>query len=499
MAENAWGKQPPKKSAYTPPALSTPSFWGPAPVPPKVITEWEEIWGEDGGEGTAYEGQESLEVNSEGNFRAGAREQELGEAETFVGGEEKRFESEYGFEGTGADGKFQAGAREQELGEAKTFVGGEEKRFESEYGFESEGKEGTYQAGARVQELGEAKTFVGGEEKRFESEFGFESEGKEGTYQAGARESEAGAHDSWVGGEAKRFESEYGFEGTTTSGNFRAVFEGEDPNTAGSFRAVFEGLDPNTSGNFRRLMEGQQPNTAGNFQASALGASEAAETSEDQATEENFVQNYNPEGNSAQAAAFSVNPYERSGNFQAVPIAENQASSYEVVPFSGVDAPSGTFNPSPIATPSGESTPSPYIGQWNFRVEIDGIPVDNCQFVSVSNVVTETEPINYKFSSDAYMQAMPGAYKFSDVELTRVHKKDSDEFYKWREKIESGKDDMRVVTIHLLNINMNDAPVMTMVLHDAWPVKWEFPELNAGSSDAALEKITLNVGRITKG
>jgi hypothetical protein len=46
---------------------------------------------------------------------------------------------------------------------------------------------------------------------------------------------------------------------------------------------------------------------------------------------------------------------------------------------------------------------------------------------------------------------------------------------------------------------MSDGPVMTMVLHDAYPVKWEFPELNASSSDGAIEKITLCVTKVTRG
>lgn len=371
MAGSSWGKQPPKKSDYTPPALSTPSFWGPAPVPPKVYTVWEEIWGEDGGEGTAFEGQESLA-------------------------------------------------------------------------------------------LGEARSFVGGEAKRFESEFGFESEGQ--------------------------------------SGSFRAEFESGDPNTEGSFRAMFDGLDPNTEGSFRRLMGGQDPNTEGSFRAEAGEEKEAAETSEDEATEADFVQNYDPQGNSATATAFAVDPYERSGDFQAIFDKEEDVSKkYNVIPFSGLATPSGVFDPNPTNALSGQAKPDPFVGQWNFRVKIDGIPADKSKFVSVSGITSETEVISYKFSGDAYMQSIPGVYKFSDVELTRVHKAGSDDFYSWREMIERGVDDMRTVTIDLHNVSLKDAPVMTMVLHDAWPVKWEFPELNAGSSDAALEKITLNVGRVTKG
>lgn len=372
MAESSWGKQPPKKSDYTPPALSTPSFWGPAPVPPKVYTVWEEIWGEDGGEGTAFEGQESLA-------------------------------------------------------------------------------------------LGEAQSFVGGEAKRFESDFGFESEGKDGRW--------------------------------------RAEFESGDPNTEGSFRAMFDGLDPNTEGSFRRLMGGGDPNTEGNFRAGADELEEAAKQTEDEEADDDRFGVWEPQEDKVTAPIpFIVDPYERSGNFREIFDPENKVSKrYSVIPFSVPPTPSGVFDPNPVNVVSGESKPDPYIGQWNFRVKIDGIPADNSKFVSVSGITSETELISYKFSGDAYMQSIPGVYKFSDVELTRVHKAGSDDFYNWREMIERGVDDMRTVTIDLHNVSLKDAPVMTMVLHNAWPIKWEFPDLNAGSSDAALEKITLNVGRITKG
>ena len=409
MAESSWGKQPPKKSDYTPPALSTPSFWGPAPVPPKVYTVWEEIWGEDGGEGTAFEGQESLA-----------------------------------------------------LGEAQSFVGGEAKRFESEFGFESEGKDGSFQAEHQKSE-GSGESFVGGEAKRFESEFGFESEGKDGRW--------------------------------------RAEFESGDPNTEGSFRAMFDGLDPNTEGSFRRLMGGGDPNTEGDFRASADELEEAAKQTEDEeADDDKFGVWDHQEDKVTAPIAFAVDPYERSGNFRSLFDSENKFSErYSVIPFTIPSTPSGVFDPNPTNALSGQAKPDPFVGQWNFRVKIDGIPADKSKFVSVSGITSETEVISYKFSGDAYMQSIPGVYKFSDVELTRVHKSGSDDFYSWREMIERGVDDMRTVTIDLHNVSLKDAPVMTMVLHDAWPVKWEFPELNAGSSDAALEKITLNVGRVTKG
>jgi phage tail-like protein len=374
MAASSWGKQPPKKSDYTPPALSTPNFWGPAPVPPKVYTVWEEIWGEDGGEGTAFEGQESLEPGKHQSFVAPPIANDL-EADS------------------------------------------------------------------------------------------------------------------------------PGFESEDADGRFRAEFEGGDPNTEGSFRAMFDGLDPNTEGSFRRLMGGGDPNTEGNFQATADEAEEADDESEDDEGDgDRFGERLHQEDKITGPNPFAVDPYERSGDFQAIFDKEEDVSKkYNVIPFSGLATPSGVFDPNPTSAQNGQAKPDPFVGQWNFRVKIDGISVENSKFVSVSGITSETEAISYKFSGDSYMQSLPGVYKFSDVELTRIHKAGSDDFYKWREMIERGVDDQRTVTIHLHNVSFKDAPVMTMVLHDAWPIKWEFPELNAGSSDGAMEKITLNVSRVTKG
>ena len=73
----------------------------------------------------------------------------------------------------------------------------------------------------------------------------------------------------------------------------------------------------------------------------------------------------------------------------------------------------------------------------------------------------------------------------------------SDEFYKWRRRIERGVDDFRNVTIHLHNIDLDKAPVLSLTLHDCYPIKWECPEMNAGGSDGAIEKITLDVSQVT--
>ena len=161
-----------------------------------------------------------------------------------------------------------------------------------------------------------------------------------------------------------------------------------------------------------------------------------------------------------------------------------------VIPSSGIT--SGAVSREPAPTDK-------FVGQWNFRVSINGIPDDNCKLLSISGLSSETEPIEFKRSTRQYVEAIPGKYKYSNVELTKVMNLGGDSFARWREEIEAGANAMRTVTVYLHHIDLKGDPVMVLTLHDAWPLKWEFPELSGSSSDAAIEKVTLHVGRITRG
>ena len=63
-------------------------------------------------------------------------------------------------------------------------------------------------------------------------------------------------------------------------------------------------------------------------------------------------------------------------------------------------------------------------------------------------------------------------------------------------KNERGIDVSENVTIHLHNIDGQNSG-LSLTLHDCYPMKWECPEMNAGGSDGAIEKITLDVSQVT--
>jgi len=136
-----------------------------------------------------------------------------------------------------------------------------------------------------------------------------------------------------------------------------------------------------------------------------------------------------------------------------------------------------------------------YIGAFQFRVTIEGIndPLDG--FTKVSSIVSSTENIDFKHGLDRSVRKSPGRTSFEDITLERVYS-GLDEFSGWRERIVNGEIDRRTVSIEFMR---NNAEVVRKYsLYNAYPSKWELPEMDAGASNAATEKITLSVEKVVQ-
>jgi phage tail-like protein len=134
-----------------------------------------------------------------------------------------------------------------------------------------------------------------------------------------------------------------------------------------------------------------------------------------------------------------------------------------------------------------------YVGTHNFMIEIPGIDLLNTEFVSVSGIVSSTEEIEFANGTDPYVRKTAGRVMYEPIELQRVYK-GVDEFYAWRLEVENGNIERRDVTITLMNAAFQ--PVRAMMLEGAWPSKWQMPDMDAASSGAAMEQITLTVERV---
>lgn len=137
-------------------------------------------------------------------------------------------------------------------------------------------------------------------------------------------------------------------------------------------------------------------------------------------------------------------------------------------------------------------------GSYQFRVfittEYGGVASDvNQSFVRVSGVVTTSEDIAYMRGTDTSVGSAPGRTKFDDLQMERIFN-GVDDFYKWRRRIEGGQMELGNLAIEMLD--RGGQVVRRIICADAWPKRWEMPEMDSNSSNLAMEKITLAVADI---
>jgi phage tail-like protein len=71
----------------------------------------------------------------------------------------------------------------------------------------------------------------------------------------------------------------------------------------------------------------------------------------------------------------------------------------------------------------------------------------------------------------------------------------SQALFEWRSAVVAGQPDTRDVTIQLLD-SPGGQPVQTWILHDAWPLSWSGPVLDALVPGVALEQAELAYARL---
>jgi len=128
----------------------------------------------------------------------------------------------------------------------------------------------------------------------------------------------------------------------------------------------------------------------------------------------------------------------------------------------------------------------PFTAQ-HFRIEINGLTAAG--FVSCTGLAAETEVIDYRLGNDKTpMRKLPGLHKFTNVTLKRGYTADR-QLWDWYKGVLDGSVQRRSISIVLTD----DAGIdlLRWNVHNAWPMKYEGPALNASSNDIAMETIEL--------
>ena len=458
MAENNWGKSPPKGKSFLSPDMIKESFWGPAEVPDQVrgmprVTTWggPRPW-------EAGERPSGIEKGAHDSWVSGEAKKGTMQS-SFTGSSGETTSSTYSGEGvetTKPEG-IAPTVREQSGGDPDSWVGGEIKKGTAQSAF----------TGTNLETSGSIYSAKGVQAE------------KPDTNAPTVREQKGGDPDSWVGGEIKKGTMQSTFEGTDFSlfsNTYKQVAKDE------LAQSTFQGTDMALTSSpaakpIEKDINGKMDSWVGGLVREQKGG----------------------KANSWVGAEIKKGTLKQS-TFTGTDLSFSGSTTYSAknreftapTPVFQAPAGKGGFDPSGGFTKKSKSDGyvDPFIGGWNFKVKIDGIPETHSKFVSISGITMETENIEFKYGEDKFLRRIPGKEKFGEVELSRIFQVGSSGFSQWRSSIATGKDDTRTVTIQVYHTDFEDI-ILEITLEQAYISKWESPELNAGASDGATEKITL--------
>jgi phage tail-like protein len=124
--------------------------------------------------------------------------------------------------------------------------------------------------------------------------------------------------------------------------------------------------------------------------------------------------------------------------------------------------------------------------QFNFQVEIDGVPQGG--FSEVSGLTMDTNIIEYREGSDiTTLRKLPGLMKYNNIVLK--HGIVNTALYTWRKTVIDGATQRASGAIVLLDEARQ--PALRWSFTQGWPSKLEGPALNAKTSEAAVETLEI--------
>jgi phage tail-like protein len=125
---------------------------------------------------------------------------------------------------------------------------------------------------------------------------------------------------------------------------------------------------------------------------------------------------------------------------------------------------------------------------FNFRVEIDGIA--DVHFAEVEIPTTAIAVVEYREGGDrvSASRKLPGRASFGNVVLRRGVTRDL-QLYEWFRAELQGDHQPRNVAVVLEDAQ--HVEVRRWLVRDAWPARWEGPELDASANEVAIETLEL--------
>lgn len=132
--------------------------------------------------------------------------------------------------------------------------------------------------------------------------------------------------------------------------------------------------------------------------------------------------------------------------------------------------------------------PTNVMPAYHFTVEWGGTKTS---FAEVTGLDIEIEVSEYRDGADPSqsVRKIPGVTKYSNITLKRGITKGDNDFFAWLQTKNIDQVERRDLVINLLNAAHE--PVITWKVHNAFPMKYCGPTLNAKSGEVAMESLEI--------
>lgn len=138
--------------------------------------------------------------------------------------------------------------------------------------------------------------------------------------------------------------------------------------------------------------------------------------------------------------------------------------------------------------------PFDHIGNFNFKVEIEGVTTG--AFRNVEGLDSETEIVEYQDGDDMILRKRPGRTKYSNVTLKRGYINNT-ELWEWRKAVIDGKVMRKSGSIILCDDAGEE--IMRYNFFEAWPSKWKGFTLDGKGTDVNVEEMELVCEKLERG
>jgi phage tail-like protein len=129
---------------------------------------------------------------------------------------------------------------------------------------------------------------------------------------------------------------------------------------------------------------------------------------------------------------------------------------------------------------------------FRFLLETDGLIQAGFSEITVPDISIDVVEYREGDAKEPRLRKMPGLHKFGKITLKAGVTADSIKFYEWIKSVMQGKmGDARLKSISIIVKDEEGNDAAKWEFEQAWPSKYDAPDLNAKGNDVAIELLEI--------